>query len=862
MDLCQVVNMRFFTLSFCFIFFLCNNLFATEHYNSWNLNIEEKQLHQTFQKYLQAKKYEKAKTFLIKNKKKYSLLFYRRQFLEILFLQKKERELLNLATKWIDQTPENANYLFLRALFLYRLDYQISALENFYLAYKKNKQTSDIIEFLYYYYQSLQYNPTLLTTANRLLEQILMLQPTSEIWFEKAKLEISLKKYKESYLSVLEAIKLEDKKDYYNQLLVLERSFYPNNYPITLIKTLELYPNDIHFYRLYTELQKTPEQKKLWEKKLIAIIQAKEQEQFSDLASFYLLLAKLQEKLGRASALKNYRKSVELNPSNAALLALANILWEQNQKTKAVEYFHLLYKKEEKNIFIFFALGSYYKENNQPYSAEEFILVGLEHYPNNSSLLHLYSQILEIQSRYSDAIEVVQELLKIEKEHPDLLRKIGYWYTKQKNYQKAEVYLKRSLAIKKSDLSYYRLASNYYQQNKQTAALNTLQRDFQSLNLLPFIYSLKAEIYFQQEKYKNALEYIQKSIELKKKQSDKITNFAKNLEIQSLLYLGSFDLARQKIEIYSEQELTKFLRKQKIILEFIQQKEPKKKLLTKIQNYLQKEPLDSFLLEIFYYLQEEKIFWEWKNKEQEVYRKILFYQFQEAENLLAKLPKSSQKKFLRYLLSKIKNNSAQLEDIKTENFWQSYYLAKYYLETAELEKAAIFIKKSIAQNPNFSWSYVLQGDIYSKQKHYKKAILVYQKFLEYFPLNLSALKNLAIAYDFSKQHQNAKTIYFKIIQNYPTEELALNNLAWLYLTKFSNEKNNKKALQLSKKAVQISTNAANLDTLAEAHYQNGNYQEALKLIEQSLILDSENLDHFKQQKIKFLEAFNEQTILP
>lgn len=864
LDICQVIRMRFFILSCCFLFFFSNITFSQENtYSNWQLTPKEKKIHQRFQKYLQEQEYEKGKNYLMGKKKEIqSLLFYRRQLLEVLFLQKKERELLNLATKWITEN-KIPNYLFLRGLFLYRLHYQLSAFEDLNQAYKQNGKTSKIVEFLYFYYQSIQHTAALQTTAYTLLEQILQLQSIDYIWFEKAKLEIRQKKYEQSYQSLMQAIQLVPKKEYYNKLLELEQFFYPQKYPASLLTLLQKYPNDISYYNLYSDLQKTTTQKQSWENKLKSIIEKKEQQNEPNLVNFYLMLANLQKELKKETALENYRKAAKKEPSNSIILALAEELWHQDQRVKAIKYFHQLYEKGEQDIWIFYALGTYYKEKNQPYSAEEFVLSGLELFPENSTLLYLYLQILEIQSRYFIAIEVIEELLKIETDHPDLLRKIGFFHTKLQNYQKAKTYLKKSLAIQENDLSYYQLASIYYEQQDEQAALKTLERNFQDINLLPFIYSLKAEIYFNQEKYQESLIAIQKTIQYKKEQQEQITNFSKNLEIRNLIYLENFNLASKKIENYKSQGISDFLKEQELILKFIAQKESPKKLLSKIQDYLQTGAQSSLLIEMLYYLQEgENYLWNWQQNEKKVYRKILFYQLQEAEKLLINLPERSQKIFLRYLLLKIKDQPVNLDGAKATNFWHSYYFAKYYLQKTELEKASIFIQKAITQKPDFAWNYLLQGIIQQNQKNYPQAIIAYQKFLEYFPIHLPALRNLAISYDFSQKSEEAKKIYLRIIQNYPTEELALNNLAWLYLTKFSTEQNHKEALQLSQKAVQIHANSANLDTLAEAHYQNGNYTEALRLIEQSMILDNENLDHFKQQKIKFLKALNQQKTSP
>jgi len=65
------------------------------------------------------------------------------------------------------------------------------------------------------------------------------------------------------------------------------------------------------------------------------------------------------------------------------------------------------------------------------------------------------------------------------------------------------------------------------------------------------------------------------------------------------------------------------------------------------------------------------------------------------------------------------------------------------------------------------------------------------------------------------------------------------------------------ALRLSLKAVKRSPSSANLDTLAEAYYQKGIFNKALKAIERALDQDRGNSDYFKKQKKKILKALQE-----
>ena len=55
----------------------------------------------------------------------------------------------------------------------------------------------------------------------------------------------------------------------------------------------------------------------------------------------------------------------------------------------------------------------------------------------------------------------------------------------------------------------------------------------------------------------------------------------------------------------------------------------------------------------------------------------------------------------------------------------------------------------------------------------------------------------------------------------------------------------------------IHRNSAHLDTLAEAYFQNKEYQKAIEFIEQAVVLDRNNSDHFKKQRNKFLKKVSD-----
>ncbi|MFZ2447267.1 MAG: M48 family metalloprotease [Syntrophobacteraceae bacterium] len=88
----------------------------------------------------------------------------------------------------------------------------------------------------------------------------------------------------------------------------------------------------------------------------------------------------------------------------------------------------------------------------------------------------------------------------------------------------------------------------------------------------------------------------------------------------------------------------------------------------------------------------------------------------------------------------------------------------------------------------------------------------------------------------------------------PNNAAILNNLAWLYATTPDPYRNPSEALELAIRAVEIKPAPHILDTLAEAYYVNGRYEDALAAINEAIKQGGPERDHFLKQREKFRRA--------
>ncbi|MEE8300681.1 MAG: M48 family metalloprotease [Desulfatiglandales bacterium] len=122
------------------------------------------------------------------------------------------------------------------------------------------------------------------------------------------------------------------------------------------------------------------------------------------------------------------------------------------------------------------------------------------------------------------------------------------------------------------------------------------------------------------------------------------------------------------------------------------------------------------------------------------------------------------------------------------------------------------------------------------------------------PDNIEIYRFFADIYHRRENLAKAQWAYENIIRLNPDDALALNNLAWTLATaRDTTSLDYPRALKLAQRAVEIKRSPIFLDTLAEAYYVNGLYDEALQAIKEALENASkeEDREYFVSQLRKF-----------
>ena len=153
-----------------------------------------------------------------------------------------------------------------------------------------------------------------------------------------------------------------------------------------------------------------------------------------------------------------------------------------------------------------------------------------------------------------------------------------------------------------------------------------------------------------------------------------------------------------------------------------------------------------------------------------------------------------------------------------------------------------------------SLGYLLNFSPAKQRLTYSLVARVVEEQLEKKPDNVALNQNLAMVYHHMGKYQEVIHIYEKIIDLDPNQATTINNLAWLLVTAPHEEQRDEvRALELAKRAVLLQRSPVFLDTLAEAYYANGLVLEAVKAIEDAIVLATEDREYYKKQLKRFSE---------
>lgn len=254
--------------------------------------------------------------------------------------------------------------------------------------------------------------------------------------------------------------------------------------------------------------------------------------------------------------------ALALEPGNVDLLvALGNLLWEQNDALAAAQSFEQALKLSPKNKEAASALATIYFKSKPKRALEMYVLLS-EVDPRNK-LNHL-KRVAELQERLGKSpVETYRKILAIEKNDPDAKRGLDTLYAKQvERAQQAEKKGNLSLALREMQQAFqlhptkegkaYLAALNNnlaYSLAKQGKFKEAIPKYEESLKLdeNPLTYLNLADAYARTKQHRNALNALEKAWAMKPKETEVVKNILL-LWSEILMEQKDFRQATRKLE--------------------------------------------------------------------------------------------------------------------------------------------------------------------------------------------------------------------------------------------------------------------------------------------------------------------------
>ena len=803
------------------------------------------------------KKFENTQDQLDLLLKKYpELPLLHKYYAEILHGKNKKQEALDYLTSQIQNQNEQLEFINIRGQFLFEKEYFESAKEDFNSLIEAGIQEASIYENLAKIsMQQMDYQ-----LALDHFNQALKLSPDNDsIWYTKSTLEYALKQIRQAKISCEQALRINPskKENHYFYLEILSRFKNKQNLKNHLFKAEKRFPLDLTITsKLISDVlipEKQYEKAQNILKKLIR--------KYPDNPLIYFQLGILfYITNNQKSAIAAFHKTLELNPQHPSAeinlaqsyLILKDVVLAEKSLARAIQ-------KNTKDIFAYEKLTQIYLSYKDTIAAEEVILKGLEIKPRSVYLIYEYANILKRRGKYKNAIVVFEQALKLQKNNIEIIGNLAELYRLTKDTEKSEQKFKEALKLNsKVDWIHLFYSDLLSQQKKYEAALNQLDIVLKQTSTNFYAYQKKAYIFYYQKEYVKALEAIDRAIELNPKSLNQYV-----VKGDILLKLGKYE---ESVEIFSQvveassnsaKALTNLAQAQLFIAPEL--------ALKNVNLAIAKSNFDILTLELQLYLSGayEKI-WNFEDDEfsHEIYKDIIHLRTNEASQKLQK--RSEPNLFdapLKFLLDLVQDEDQSNFSGDSSNIhpWYAYYLGNTALDQGNFAEANQYYLIALQLLPDSKWILIKQSLALQGLKQYKSAIDNILIYLEDTPDSYWAKIRLAINYDYQKDAVKAEKIYEELLKTNPKDAWVLNNLAWLYLTTDNpNILDPKAALELALKAVELKANSENLDTLAEAYFQDKNYRKALKAIVQALDNDRSDQDHFKKQKKKILKAMNKE----
>jgi tetratricopeptide (TPR) repeat protein len=200
-----------------------------------------------------------------------------------------------------------------------------------------------------------------------------------------------------------------------------------------------------------------------------------------------------------------------------AILLQVRTLRRLKRDDDAIELLEAAIQDEKlRNPDMYVLLAALYQLSKREDLGRQTFVRAIKTYPDNDQLLYEYGLFLDNQGQQEKAMDVMQQVIKLQPEHAAALNYVGYtWADKKIHLDKAFEYIKRAVELK-PDNGYIRdsLGWVYYRQGKLDKAVKTLEEAARLSPRDPAILDHLGDVYLEAGRTDDALKTYKKARDL------------------------------------------------------------------------------------------------------------------------------------------------------------------------------------------------------------------------------------------------------------------------------------------------------------------------------------------------------------
>ena len=352
--------------------------------------------------------------------------------------------------------------------------------------------------------------------------QALVINWSAELQLEIAETLLQQKKYEKAitlYRDILQRDELnEDARIALVHVYLLQKKESMALSELNRLKAITSRPErvDLTIARLYA--------RKKDYKKAISILE--EMLKTDDSGEARYLLAVLHYQTGRyEAALQDLQEiSNDAEEYEDGIFLQVRTLRELKREDQAIEVLESALAGEKgRNPDMYVLLASLYQLKKQVELGRKTFIRAIKAYPDDDNLLYEYGLFLDYRGEHQQAMDVMQQVIKLQPKHAAALNYVGYtWADKKIHLDKAFDYIKRAVDLK-PDNGYIRdsLGWVYYRQGNLTEAVKTLEEAVKLSPDDPAIMEHLADVYLESGRTTDALQMYHQALQLFKEDKDR-----------------------------------------------------------------------------------------------------------------------------------------------------------------------------------------------------------------------------------------------------------------------------------------------------------------------------------------------------